>query len=60
MIEALTKAKRKGRLVDKLRFFARASLLIVDEIGYLPIPPGGAKVRAFDARRAIGRYLRFE
>jgi DNA replication protein DnaC len=44
MIEALTKAEREGRLVDKLRFYARASLLIVDEIGYLPITPGGANL----------------
>ena len=44
MIEALTKAEREGCLADKLRFFARASLLIVDEIGYLPITPGGANL----------------
>ena len=42
LIEALTKAEREGRLGEKIRFYARASLLIVDEIGYLPITSGGA------------------
>lgn len=37
LIEALVKAEREGRLADKIRFYARPSLLIVDEIGYLPI-----------------------
>ena len=32
----------KGRLREKLRFFCRASLLIVDEIGYLPVIPAAA------------------
>lgn len=44
LIEALAKAEREGRLTDKLRFFARTSLLIVDEIGYLPVTPGGGNL----------------
>ncbi len=44
LIEALARAEREGRLGDKLRFFARTSLLIVDEIGYLPVTPGGANL----------------
>jgi DNA replication protein DnaC len=44
LIEALTKAEREGRLVEKIRFYTRASLLIVDEIGYLPITLGGANL----------------
>ena len=44
LIEALTKAEREGRLAEKIRFYVRASLLIVDEIGYLPIPSGGANL----------------
>ncbi|WP_057460729.1 IS21-like element helper ATPase IstB [Pseudovibrio sp. POLY-S9] len=44
LIEALAKAEREGRLTEKLRFFARTSLLIVDEIGYLPITTGGANL----------------
>lgn len=44
LIEALTRAEREGRLLEKIRFYTRASLLIVDEIGYLPITPGGANL----------------
>lgn len=44
LIETLIKAEREGRLADKLRFYARPSLLIVDEIGYLPITQGGANL----------------
>ena len=44
LIEGLGKAEREGRLVEKIRFYARASLLIVDEIGYLPITTGGANL----------------
>lgn len=35
---------REGRLAEKIRFYARASLLVVDEIGYLPITTGGANL----------------
>jgi len=44
LIEGLSKAEREGRLVEKIRFYARSSLLIVDEIGYLPITTGGANL----------------
>ena len=44
LIEALLKAEREGRLAEKIRFHARASLLIVDEIGYLPITGGGGNL----------------
>jgi len=44
LIEALVKAEREGRLAEKIRFYARPSLLIVDEIGYLPITQGGANL----------------
>jgi DNA replication protein DnaC len=44
LIEALGRAERDGRLGEKIRFLARPSLLIVDEIGYLPITPGGANL----------------
>ena len=33
-----------GRLTEKLRFYSRSSLLIVDEIGYLPITSSGANI----------------
>jgi DNA replication protein DnaC len=44
IIGALTKAEREGRLREKIRFFCRAALLIVDEIGYLPVAPGGGNL----------------
>jgi DNA replication protein DnaC len=39
LIAALAKAEREGRLREKIRFLCRASLLVVDEIGYLPVTP---------------------
>jgi DNA replication protein DnaC len=33
LIDALVKAEREGRLAEKIRFYSRAALLIVDEIG---------------------------
>ncbi len=44
LIETLNKAEREGRLIEKIRFYARTALLIVDEIGYLPITAGGANL----------------
>lgn len=44
LIAALSQAEREGRLAEKIRFYTRASLLIVDEIGYLPITTGGANL----------------
>lgn len=36
--------RREGRLQERIRFFTRAALLIVDEIGYLPVVPGGGNL----------------
>lgn len=44
LVEVLAKAERQGQLAEKIRFYARSSLLIVDEIGYLPITQGGANL----------------
>lgn len=44
LIDALAQAEREGRLPERIRFYARSSLLIVDEIGYLPITSGGANL----------------
>lgn len=44
IVEALGRAEREGRLVERIRFYARPALLIVDEIGYLPITAGGANL----------------
>ena len=44
IVEALGRAEREGRLLERIRFYARPALLIVDEIGYLPITAGGANL----------------
>jgi DNA replication protein DnaC len=44
LVGALAKAEREGTLREKIRFFCRPALLIVDEIGYLPVVPGGANL----------------
>jgi DNA replication protein DnaC len=44
LVGALAKAEREGSLREKIRFFCRFSLLIVDEIGYLPVVPGGGNL----------------
>ena len=38
------KAGREGALREKIRFLCRCSLLVVDEIGYLPVTPGGGNL----------------
>jgi DNA replication protein DnaC len=44
LVGALAKAEREGVLREKIRFFCRFSLLIVDEIGYLPVILGGGNL----------------
>jgi DNA replication protein DnaC len=44
LISSLTSAERAGQLAQRLRFLARQALLIVDEIGYLPLGTGGANL----------------
>ena len=44
LVDSLSLAHRAGQLANKLRFYTRASLLIVDEIGYLPLPREGANL----------------
>ncbi len=44
IIATLAKAEREGTLREKIRFFCRFALLIVDEIGYLPVVPGGGNL----------------
>ena len=44
IIAALARAEREGTLRERIRFFCRPSLLIVDEIGYLPVIPGGGNL----------------
>ena len=40
----MRRAEREGRLADRVRFLSRYSLLIVDEIGYLPVGSGGGNL----------------
>ena len=44
MIATLTKALTEGRLDEKLKLYTVPRLLIVDEIGYLPIDQHGANL----------------
>jgi DNA replication protein DnaC len=44
LITALAKAEREGTLRERLRFLCRPQLLIVDEIGFLPVIPGGGNL----------------
>ncbi len=44
IVSVLAKAEREGQLRERIRFFCRSSLLIVDEIGYLPVIPGGGNL----------------
>ena len=44
IVGSLAKAEREGLLRERIRWFCRASLLIVDEIGYLPVVQGGGNL----------------
>jgi len=44
IIASLQKAEREGQLDQRIRFLARPSLLIADEVGYLPLAQGGANL----------------
>jgi DNA replication protein DnaC len=44
IVASLAKAEREGQLKERIRFIARSALLIVDEIGYLPVTAGGANL----------------
>jgi DNA replication protein DnaC len=44
LVGTLARAEREGTLREKIRYFCRPALLIVDEIGYLPVVPGGGNL----------------
>ncbi|HKN42090.1 MAG TPA: IS21-like element helper ATPase IstB, partial [Sphingomicrobium sp.] len=44
IVSVLAKAEREGQLRERIRFLCRPSLLIVDEIGYLPVIQGGGNL----------------
>jgi DNA replication protein DnaC len=44
LIGSLAKAEREGTLRERIRFLCRPQVLVVDEIGYLPVIPGGGNL----------------
>jgi DNA replication protein DnaC len=44
IVGSLAKAEREGTLRERIRFLCRPQLLVVDEIGYLPVIPGGGNL----------------
>jgi DNA replication protein DnaC len=44
LVDSLRKAEREGKLRERVKFLGRYSLLIVDEIGYLPVGSGGGNL----------------
>ena len=44
IITSLLKAEREGTLVRRIKYLTRAALLIIDEVGYLPLEKGGANL----------------
>jgi DNA replication protein DnaC len=44
LVAILARAEREGTLRERIRFLCRSSLLVVDEIGYLPVTPGGGNL----------------
>jgi DNA replication protein DnaC len=44
LVDSMRKAEREGKLRDRVKFLSRYSLLIVDEIGYLPVGSGGGNL----------------
>ena len=44
IVGSLARAEREGSLRERIRFLSRASLLIVDEIGYLPVTPSNGNL----------------
>jgi DNA replication protein DnaC len=44
LVDSMRKAEREGKLGERVKFLSRNSLLIVDEIGYLPVGSGGGNL----------------
>jgi DNA replication protein DnaC len=44
LVLSLVEAEKQGRLKERLTVLRNPSLLIVDEIGYLPVTPGGTNL----------------
>ena len=57
LITALTKAAAEGRLDDRLKVYTVPRLLIIDEIGYLPIDRAGAFFQLISQRYGRGPMI---
>jgi DNA replication protein DnaC len=59
IIDSLAKADREGRLRERIRYLCRASLLIIDEIGYLSLgaPAGNLFFQLVNARYERGAMI---
>jgi DNA replication protein DnaC len=44
LVDSMRKAEREGKLRERVKFLSRYSLLIVDEIGYLPLGSNGGNL----------------
>lgn len=44
LVTSLAKAEKEGTLRERIRYLARPQLLVVDEIGYLSVVPGGGNL----------------
>lgn len=44
LIDSMRKAEREGKLRERVKFLSRYSLLIIDEIGYLPLGANGGNL----------------
>ena len=44
IIDWLAKAEREGKLAQRIAYIARPALLIIDEVGDLPVEQGGANL----------------
>jgi DNA replication protein DnaC len=41
LVTSLLEAQRRGQLAPRLQFYCKHALRIIDEVGYLPLAPGG-------------------
>jgi DNA replication protein DnaC len=59
LVAALAKAHAEGRLEERLGFFAKPKLLIIDELGYVPLSTTGAELlfEVFSQRYERGSTL---
>ena len=51
LLATLAKAQQEGKLADQIAFYAKPKLLIVDELGYLPLEKQTAPARGRGAGR---------